>query len=255
MPAQTLTHPRTAARWAGLGYLAIFVLAIFANFLALGAVLDPTDATGTASRLAESQPTFRLGTLAFLVIFLLDFVIAWALYALFRPVHADLALLAAWFRLGYTVMLGVALVFLHVAVLLVGDSAAAAGATDPQVLLALQAFDFTWVAGLAAFGIHLVLVGRLLLLASNAPRLLGWLLITAGTAYTVDTVAHIALANYGTYSNVFLAIVAVPSVIAELTLTIWLLLVAAGRRRPPVRVTGSSPDAHDRPEVALAHGH
>jgi hypothetical protein len=255
MTAQTLTHPRTAARWAGLGYLAIFVLAIFANFLALGSVLDPTDATGTASRLAESQPMFRLGTLAFLAIFLLDFVIAWALYALLRPVEADLALLAAWFRLGYTVMLGVALVFLHVAVLLVGDGPTAAGATDAQVLLALQAFDFTWVAGLAAFGVHLVLLGRLLLLSSNAPRLLGWLLITAGTAYTVDTVAHIALANYETYSGVFLAVVAVPSVVAEMSLTVWLLLVATGRRRPPVRLAPSSPDVNQKPEVALAHGH
>ena len=255
MPTQNLTPPRTAAGWAGLGYLAIFVLAIFANFVALGAVLDPADANGTAGRLAESQPMFRLGTLAFLAIFLVDFVIAWALYALFRLVHTDLALLAAWFRLGYTVMLGVALVFLHAAVLLVGDSAAAAGATDPQVLLALQAFDFTWVAGLAAFGIHLVLIGRLLLLSSNAPSMLGWLLITAGTAYAVDTVAHIALANYESYAGVFLAVVAVPSVVAEMSLTVWLLLVAAGRRRPPARLTSFSPDADHKPAVALAHSH
>ena len=30
---ENLAHPRTAARWAGAGYLAIFVFAIFANFL------------------------------------------------------------------------------------------------------------------------------------------------------------------------------------------------------------------------------
>ncbi len=251
---QTLTLPRAAARWAGLGYLAIFVLAIFANFVALGAVLDPGDAAGTATRLAESQATFRLGTLAFLAIFLLDFVVAWALNVLFRPVHADLALLAAWFRLGYTVMLGVALVFHYVALLLVGDGAASTGATDPQVLLALQAFDFTWVAGLAAFGVHLVLIGRLLLLSADAPRLLGWLLVTAGTAYAMDTAAHIVLSDYESWSSVFLALVAVPSVIAEMSLTVWLLLVATGRRRPPRPAPAPTSGLDEDPQVALAHG-
>ena len=152
-------------------------------------------------------------------------------------------------------MLGVALVFLHAAVLLVGDSAAATGATDPQVLLALQAFDFTWVAGLAAFGVHLVLIGRLLLLSGNAPSTLGWLLITAGTAYALDTVAHIALADYETYSGVFLGVVAVSSVLAEMSLAVWLLLVATARRRPPSPVTDPSPDVSRAPEAALVQGH
>jgi hypothetical protein len=246
---------RTAARWAGLGYLAIFVLAILANFLALGSVLDPTDAAATASQLAESAGLVRLGTIAFLAIFLIDIVIAWALHALLRGIHHDVSLVAAWFRLAYTVMLGVALVFLHLALLLVGDSAAAAGATDAQVLLALQAFDFTWVAGLAAFGVHLVLVGWLLVGSGRAPRLLGVLLMVAGVAYAADTVAHIALPDYEAVAGVFLAMVAIPSVLAELGLTIWLLLVAAGRRQPPAGQPGSGPGAHaevDRARIAQA---
>ena len=228
--------PRTAARWAGLGYLSIFVLAILANFVAIGSVVDPTDAAATARNLVESEVAVRLGTLAFLVIFLVDIVIAWALHALLRGVHHDLSLVAAWFRLAYTVMLGVALVFLHLALLLVGDSPAAAGATDAQVLLALQAFDFTWVAGLAAFGIHLVLVGRLLVRSATASSLLGWLLMVAGAAYVVDTAAHIVLADYEAVSGAFLAMVAIPSVVAELSLTVWLLLVATGRRLAPAPI-------------------
>ena len=223
-----LTDSRTAARWAGGGYVAIFVLAIFANFLAVGRVLDPSDATATATALAEHETTFRLGVVAFLAIFLLDIAIAWALYALFRDVQRDLALVSAWFRLSYTVMLGVALVFLYVALELVGSSDA--GASDASVLLALQAFDFVWVAGLAAFGVHLVLLGRLLLISDRAPRVVGWLLAAAGTAYAVDAVAHIALADYQQYAEVFLVLVAVPSVVGELSLAVWLLLVGTGRR-------------------------
>ncbi|TIC88268.1 DUF4386 domain-containing protein [Nocardioides sp. GY 10113] len=226
------TDPRTAAGWAGAGYLALFVLAIFANFLALGSVLHPDDAGATAAALAAHETTFRVGTVAFLAIFLIDVVIAWALLVLFRGVQRDLALLAAWFRLGYTVMLGVSLVFLYVALELIGTDAA-----EPT-LLALRAFDFTWVAGLAAFGLHLVLIGRLLLTARTSgrgTRAIGWLLVVAGAAYVVDTVAHVALADYERYADAFLAMVALPSMVGELSLAVWLLLVATGRQPVPAR--------------------
>lgn len=230
----TATSPQVAARWAGLGYVALFVLGIFANFLAVGAVVEPGDAATTAANLAASETMFRWGAVAFLGIFLVDIAVAWALYALFRDVQRDLALVSAWFRLGYTVMLGVALVFLHLALLLVqGTPATGNPADDRAVLLALQAFDFTWVAGLAAFGVHLVLLGRLLLLSRRGSRVIAWLLVAAGTAYALDTVAHVVLPDYDAWANVFLAVVAVPSVVGEMSLAVWLLLVAAGRRPTP----------------------
>lgn len=229
------TSQRTGARVAGVGYIAIFVFAIFANFLAVGSVLDPADAGATAESLAASHGTVRIGAIAFLVIFVLDIAVAWALHVLFRRVHADLSLLAAWFRLGYSVMLGTALVFLFAALALVSDPTLAGSGSDAQVLLALQAFDFTWVAGLAAFGIHLVLLGRLLLLTHGAPKALAYVLMVAGTAYAVDTVAHLAIADYEAWSSAFLVVVAIPSVIGEAWLAVWLLRVATGRRAVPVR--------------------
>lgn len=227
------TSPRAAAGWAGLGYLAIFFLAMVANVLALEAVLDRQDAAATAADLLAHEAAFRAGLAAFLAIFLLDIVVAWALWVLLRPVHADLALLAAWFRLGYTVVLGSALVLLWVAL----ELADATPAAEAGALLALESFDFLWVAGLAAFGLHLVLVGRLLLTADRAPRVLGWLLVAAGTAYAGDTVAHIVVPDYEQHATIFLAIVAGPAIVGELMLTIWLLLVAAGRRPAPAART------------------
>lgn len=228
------TPPRTGAAWAAAGYVAIFVLAVFANFMAVGAVLDPRDAAGTTADLAAAETTFRAGVLAFLAIFLVDLVVAWALHVLLRGVHADLSLLAAWARLVYTVFLGVSLVFLHAALLL-ADGRVGGVEVDPEpaVLLALQAFDFTWVVGLACFGVHLALLGALLLRAAGAPRLLGVLLPVAGLAYAADTVARIVLSDYDAVAGVFLAVVAVPSVVAELGLTVWLVLVATGRRPVP----------------------
>ncbi|TGN63051.1 DUF4386 domain-containing protein [Nocardioides eburneiflavus] len=226
------TAPRTAAVWAAGGYLAIFVLAIFANFLALSPVIHPGDAAGTAAALQDSETSFRLGAVAFVGIFIIDVVVAWALWVLFRPVHRDLSLLSAWFRLTYTVVLGAALGFLYAAIWLAGTPDAFGEATDDAVLLALQTFDFTWVAGLAAFGAHLVVLG-VLLLRARGPRWIAWLLLAAGAAYAVDTVAHLLLADYEASADLFLAIVAVPSVIGEMSFAVWLLLVATGRRVTP----------------------
>ncbi len=228
----TTTAPRTAAGWAAGGYLAIFVLAIFANFLALSPVLQPGDAAGTAAALGESGTSFRLGAVAFLGIFVIDVVVAWALWVLFRPVHRDLSLLAAWFRLTYTVVLGAALGFLYAALWLTDTPGALGEANEDGILLALQTFDFTWVAGLAGFGAHLVVLG-LLMLKARGPRWIAWLLMAAGAAYVLDTVAHLVLADYEASADLFLAIVALPSVIGEMSFVVWLLLVATGRRAAP----------------------
>jgi Domain of unknown function (DUF4386) len=220
---------RSAARLGGLAYVGIFLLAIYANFAVRMRLVDPTDATATAQNLAESDASVRLAIVSFTVVFLLDVLIAWALFVVFRSTGPLRALLAAWFRLVYTVLLGAAIVFLLLALwLATSDSLAGSAGTDPAVLLAVQAFDYIWLIGLAAFGIHLAIVGAIIVTSRVAPILLGWILMVAGGAYLLDTFAHLLLPDYQAVAAVFLAVVAVPSMIGELWLTVW-LLVRAGR--------------------------
>ena len=80
-----------------------------------------------------------------------------------------------------------------------------------------------WLFGLLAFGVHLVLLGWLLLESHAAPRLLGYVLMVAGAAYVADTTAHTLLSNYVDYETAFVAIVAISSVIAEGWMALWLL--------------------------------
>lgn len=242
----TTTSPRTAAGWAAGGYLAVFVLAIFANFLALAPVLQVGDPADTAAALRDSETSFRLGAVGFVAIFVVDVVIAWALWVLFRPVHRDLSVLAAWLRLTYSVVLGAALGFLYAALWLSAAPQALGDSHDEAVLLALQTFDFTWVAGLAAFGAHLLVLG-VLLLRARGPRWIAWFLLAAGAAYVVDTVAHLVLTDYEASADIFLAIVSVPSIIGEMSFAVWLLLVAIGRSAPPAVRGGEQPE----PSVSL----
>lgn len=215
--------PRRAARIAGVSYILLFAFAIFANFLVREQLIEPGDAAVTVANITESIGLFRLGLVAFLAIFLLDVVVAWALHVVFRSVDHDLSLVTAWFRLVYTVFLGVGLVSYFQTLLLVSaPSYFPSDQIGAQVMLAMESFDAVWLIGLAAFGIHLVLLGVLVLRSGFVSKALGLVLMAAGVAYVVDTVAHAVLSDYDAVSGVLLAAVAIPSMFGEGWLGLWL---------------------------------
>jgi hypothetical protein len=222
--------PRTAAIIAGVGYVVLFVLGVFANFFVREGLIVTDDAQATAANIADSEGLFRLGMVSFLVIFLVDVIVAWGLYIVFRRASRDVSLVAAWFRLVYTVFLGVALIYFFQALQFLNGSGVS-GAFDTaqreaQALVALETFNSVWLIGLTAFGIHLVVLGWLIVRSRVAPKALGYVLMVAGAAYVIDTVAHSLLANYSDYETALVTMVAVPAVIAEGWMGLWLLLRA-----------------------------
>ncbi|MEJ5868462.1 DUF4386 domain-containing protein [Pseudokineococcus sp. 5B2Z-1] len=233
--AGATTSPRRAALVAGSGYAGIFVLAVLANFVVLEDVRGAGDPAAVARAVADREVLVRAAAAAFLLVAVLDVVVAWALDVLLAPVHRDLSRLAAWLRLVHAVLMGAG-----ASVLVVAAGPAGGGTTTPaqraqQVGLLLEVFDVLWLAGLLAFGVHLVLLAVLLGLSRRAPVLLGAVLAVAGGAYATDTLARYLLPAYEDVAAVLLVVVAVPSVLGELALTVW-LLVRGGRR-----VAGSAP--------------
>lgn len=221
---------RQAAKIAGIGYLVLFFGGIFANFFVLEGLIESGDATATAANIRESEGLFRAGLAAFLVIFVLDVVIAWALHIIFKPTNRDLSLLTAWFRVVYTAFLGVAAIFLFLALEQVSGAgyltAFDSAQLDAQAMSYLEAFNSAWLIGLLLFGIHLALLGHMIVSSGIANRALGYVLMLAGAGYVIDTVAHALLGNYNDYETLFLMIVAIPAVIGEFAFTLWLLFRA-----------------------------
>ncbi len=76
----------------------MFILAIFSNFFVIQNVIIPGDAAATAANINESELLFRSGIVCFIIVLILDVLVAWALYVLLIPVNKNLALLAAWFK-------------------------------------------------------------------------------------------------------------------------------------------------------------
>ena len=220
-----------AARVAGFGILIIALLALFANFFVLERLIAPGDAARTAEKIMASEGLFRAGISGLAIVVVLDVVVALALYVFLKPVNNSLALLAAWFRVAFATIFGLALLGLVLGVELLGDDAYLT-AFEPdqlqaQVMIFLDAFSYGWLIGLVFFGFHFLAIGSLILKSDYVPRILGVLLIVASVGYLVDSFANFLLPNYADYETIFLLIVAVPGIIAELSLAFWLLLRGA----------------------------
>ncbi len=229
---------RKIAGITGAGYLIIFISGIFANFFVLQGLVEPDNAAATMHNIETGQALFRTGILSFIFMVVCDVLLAWTLYQLLRPVNKDLSLLSAWLRLVNGTIFGIALFNLfkvlqmvngaHYRTLLTADQLHA------QVMLSLGSFNDTWLIGLIFFGLHLFVLGYLILRSGYVPKLLGILLIIAGAGYLVDSFAHFLLPDYAAYETVFALVVVVPGVIGELAFTLWLLARALFFKRDPL---------------------
>ncbi|MDH5179548.1 MAG: DUF4386 domain-containing protein [Gammaproteobacteria bacterium] len=199
-------RPGTLSLIAGVGYLIIFVAAMFANFFSLELIRE-----NPVAAVQQNHIIVRAGILAFMITVVFDIVVAWALYELFKE-HA-LSGLSTLFRMTHAVIMGVAVFALPRALAL---------SVSEDILNQVDIFNTIWLIGLFFFGIHLILLGNII----DGPKIIAIFLVIAGAMYMVDTAAHFLLPNYENYSSVFLALVAVPSIIGEMSFSIWLLIKA-----------------------------
>lgn len=180
---------RQAALTAGFGYLLMPVA--FAELYAMPRLVVPGDIEQTAHNLAAHGGLFLAAILCYLVTFISDVVIAWALYVLLAPVNRSLSRLTAWFRLMYTAIALVGLLQL-VTVYRVVDApdyraAFGPGPLHAQVQLLLDSFRFDWSFSLVLFGIHLMLLGVLICRSGYIPRTIGILLVVNGAGWVTDS--------------------------------------------------------------------
>ncbi len=216
---------RQAAVFAGLGYLIVFIFG-FAN-IRREKLTVRGDAATTASNIVASESRFRAGTASWIVVLVADVVVAWALYVFLKPVGESLSLLTAWVRLVYVAIAAVAVVNLLSAVGLLTDADETEGfradQRNAQAMLFLRSYDFGFNVGFVFFGLHILGLGYLIVRSDYIPTVLGVLLIVASVAYLVDSFACFLSSSYGR-NEVHSLVFAIPAIISELSLTVWLLV-------------------------------
>jgi hypothetical protein len=221
-PARTAgVSPRTAGRIAGWGILAMALLSAFAEFYVRQRLVVADDAAATATNLMGNELLMRLGIVAFLVVIILDVVVAWALYHVFKPVDNPISGLMALSRLVFATIFAVAVVNLVTALDLLSDASSRAafdaGQLNAQMMVSLNAFGSVWLVSLAFFGMHLALAGYLVLRSGYMPKALGIALVIAGLGYAFDTFASLLVRDYEPTAALF-------TFVGEVALFLWLLI-------------------------------
>jgi hypothetical protein len=207
---------RRAALIAGFGYLMSPVP--FAEFYVYPRLVIPGNSQQTSENIAAHASLFLTAIFCYLVTFIADVVVAWALYVLLVPVNKRLSLVAGLFRLVYAAIALFGLLNLVTAyrVLASADPAIRSAQLSSQVDLLLRSFRYDWSIGLLLFGIHLVLLGYLIFRSSYVPRVIGVLLAIDGLGWLIDTLRPYLYpkAHLGFISITFLG---------ELVFMLWLL--------------------------------
>lgn len=214
---------RRELRLAGLCYLAIIALGLWSEAFVRGSLVIAGDAAATARNIAAQPQLWRLGLAADLLMQVLDLPVIVVLWRLLRPVNETLALTATGLNLVQTAVLVANRVQLLAA--LEFASAAALGAAwlpgqrDALAMLAVQLHGQGFGIGLVFFGVACVIRGALIASSGVLPRVLGGLLVLAGAAYLVNS---LALLLAPALAKLLFPAVLLPAFVGELAFALWL---------------------------------
>jgi len=212
---------RNAALIAGIGLLVMTICAPLAHFyfMAQSTVLD--DAAATTENLQGNGNPYLIGVVLLFITYVMDVIVAWALYWYLRPGQTALALLVAWARLVYT-----AVAFIGLASSLVAYDLAAAGLTSEmlsglvlqsEVMVQISTARTMETLALCFFGIHLWLLSVLIWRSEHVPRWLSIVVAVAGSSYVIAFFAKYFAPNLDLGWVLVLAI-------GELIFMLWLLV-------------------------------
>jgi len=213
---------KSISRISGIAYLFIFITGFYANFAVVESLIDLSDASITFENISKNLGQLFNGIAGFVIMILADALLVWTLYKLLKNVNRKLSLLASAFRLINVIFFGLALSKLIIVYVLMNGSDTGDASPD-RVLMLVQSFDRIWIVGLIFFGVHLMMLGFLILRSNTVPNWIGYLLMLASAGYVIDGLANLFLPAYEDLQNIFMLIVVVPGVVGEFSLTVWLL--------------------------------
>ena len=213
------------ARVGGALYLVIILIGALGEGLVRGSIVVSGDATATVANLRSMEWLWRLGVAGEIVLLACATGLTLVLYVLVRPVSRDLALLTVFFNLVCIAVEAVAAVSLAAALFPITNATYAAAFSAEQLgataMLSIGAHSFGFGIALIFFGVECVILGYLIARSGYMPKAIGVLMQVAGVCYVVNSFALILSPPL---SNRLFPAILVPSLIAELSLALWLVI-------------------------------
>ena len=242
-----LSRP-TLARITGALYLTFMVTSVLADSLAH---IGLGDAQQISASITTNPDTFRLGLVSAFASTFFFLMAAWGLYVLLRTVNQDVALLFLLLN-AVGVAVQCASMLQLVSAMHLGDAAGVPSPfqmtqTEAQALLSIEVYRTGFVIAQLFFGTWLFPLGYLVYKSGFLPRFLGVLLILDGVFELIWFFQALLLPAHPeiTIPGTFV------SLLAEVGLTMWLLIrgvSAANPAVPPLASAAADPDGTGTPK-------
>jgi len=224
---------KATARFAGILYLLVAVTGAFSLLYVPAAFVVPGDATATARRIADAESTYRVGILSELVCQILTVFLAVSLHRLLKAVDKTYAVMLLVVTSAYVPVRCLNLLNQIAPLVLLSGADFLSAFTKPQLdALALGSLRLrsSWFGVVSAFwGLWFLPLGILVIKSGLFPKLLGVLLLVAGSAYLFNSFTSIVLPAY---KNVVNQLTLPLEGVGELAMIIW-LLVKGAKAHPP----------------------
>jgi hypothetical protein len=193
------TSLRTAALVAGFALLVMVIAAPFVELFAYPKLVVSDNVEKTIKNITDNKGLFVYVIFGYLLTFVCDIVVAWALYILLKPVNKQLSFLTALFRWVYTIIALIALLNLVTVFRILNTSDYStlfqSNEVNTLIMFLLKSFKGSWYFGFVFFSIHLILLGYLVIKSSYVPGILGILLIITGLGYLLTTIKPYLFSN------------------------------------------------------------
>jgi len=217
------------ARTAGFLYFIYVVTAIIADLFGHFVFAD---ASATVHNMIAHESLFRIGFVISLFSYVFFLLAAWALYVLLKPVNQNLALLFLLLNLGgFAILVYSHLNLLSSLTLLSGADYLKVFQPDQlqaQAMLFINLYKNGSSIAQIPFGVWLLPLGYLVYKSGFLPKILGIFLLADFLAQLIYVFQRFLLPGYTVISYPCLVV----SIIAEVSLTLWLLVKGVKNQKP-----------------------
>ncbi len=222
------TNNKTA-RMAGFLYFAFIMASIIADQFGHFVFAD---VSATVNHIMAHESLFRIGFVISLFSYVFFLLAAWYLYVLLKPVNKNIALLFLLLNLGGFAILVYSHLNLFASMTLLGGAdylkVFQPDQLQAQAMLFINLYKNGYTIAQIPYGIWLFPLGYLVFKSNFLPKILGILLIVDCFALLIYVCQRFLLPGY--------EVIAYPcwviSFIAEVSLTLWLLIMGAKDQKP-----------------------
>ena len=208
--------------------ISLILMAVVAMYV-FGAIMPNFNTDLSVEELSQNisadMELYRTAVLGIVLVIILDFIVSYWVFELFKDQNRNMAMLSAILRTIYTIVFSVACFEL--------SKNLNAADYGPEGLMAnVLSFEKFWNTGLGfLFGPHLIVLGLLVRESKVMPNVLGLMVLLAGISYSMIPLLKVLPLAEATLSTIEI-VLAIPMTVGELGFAFWLLFKKSYEVKP-----------------------